>query len=59
MQVNFSKLPMTALTVSELMFISCLFLKDSSLRASTEYLDLLIRWKKSRWRLTKVCVSLV
>lgn len=56
MQVNFSTLPVTALTMSERLFISCLFLKDWSLKASTEYLDSVIQWKKSRRRLTKVCL---
>lgn len=42
--------------MSERLFVSCLFLKDWNLKASTEYLDLVIQWKKSRWHLTKVCL---
>lgn len=59
MQIYFSILLMTALTMSEMLFASCLFLKDSSLRAFTEYLDSVIRWKKWKWRLTKVSAPLV
>lgn len=45
------------LTVTERLFIWCLFLKDWRLRASTESLDSAIQWKKWKWRLTKVFVS--
>lgn len=57
MWLNFSPLLVTALTVTERLFIFCLLLKDWSQKASTEYLDSANQWKRSSPGLTKVCFT--